>query len=178
MATARDFLCKAIDLARENVRRGGRPFGAVLVKDGTVIATGVNEIQTTQDPTAHAELQAIRAASQVLGSPRLDGCVVYASGHPCPMCLSAMHLTGIREVTYAYSNEDGEPYGLSTAAIYAELSKPLAQQSLKVTYLPVRPETGDDLYQVWRDAAQANPDASDSGDPSLDKPSSSRPNLS
>jgi guanine deaminase len=162
MSTARDFLCEAIHLARDNVRKGGRPFGAVLVKDGAIIATGVNEIHTTQDPTTHAELQAIRTASRALGSPRLDGCVIYASGHPCPMCLSAMYLTGIREVTYAYSNEDGEPYGLSTGAVYAELAKPLAQQSLRVTYLPVRPEEGD-LYETWRDAASAPLDGSGSG---------------
>jgi guanine deaminase len=154
MSTARDFLCQAIELARDNVRKGGRPFGAVLVKDGAVFATGINEIHTTQDPTTHAELQAIRAASRALGSPRLDGCVIYASGQPCPMCLSAMYLTGIGEVTYAYSNEDGEPCGVSTAAIYAELAKPLAHQSLKVTYLPVRPEEGD-LYKMWRDHSRA-----------------------
>ena len=76
--SAERFLCEAIDLARDNVRRGGRPFGAVLVKDGRTIATGVNEIAVTGDPTTHAELQAIRAASRVLGSPRLDGCVIYA----------------------------------------------------------------------------------------------------
>ena len=151
MSTAQRFLCEAIDLARENLRKGGRPFGAVLVKDGAVIATGVNEIHTTQDPTAHAELQAIRAASRVLGNPRLDGYVIYASGQPCPMCLSAMYLTGIREVTYAYSNEDGEPYGLSSAAIYAELAKPLDQQSLKATYSPVRPDQGRDPYELWQE---------------------------
>jgi len=154
MSPAERFLCEAINLARDNVRKGGRPFGAVLVKDGTIIATGVNEIHTTQDPTTYAELQAIRAASLALGSPRLDGCVIYASDHHCPMCLSAMHLMGVREVTYAYSNEDGEPYGLSTAAIYAELAKPLAQQSLKATHLPLR---------TWRDAAQAKPARSGSG---------------
>jgi guanine deaminase len=161
MSTAERFLCEAIDLARENVRNGGRPFGAVLVKDGAVIASGVNEIHMTHDPTTHAELQAIRAASRALGSPRLDGCVVYASGHPCPMCLSAMYLTGICEVTYAYSNEDGEPYGLSTATIYAELSKPLDRQSLRIVYVPVRPEEGD-LYEMWRDTAQAKHDGSGS----------------
>ncbi|WP_262269289.1 nucleoside deaminase [Microvirga yunnanensis] len=161
MSTAEHFLCEAIDLARENVRRGGRPFGAVLVRDGAVIATGVNEIHMTHDPTTHAELQAIRAASRALGSPHLDGCVVYASGHPCPMCLSAMYLTGIREVTYAYSDEDGEPYGLSTTAIYAELAKPLDRQSLRIVYVPVRPEEGD-LYEMWRDTAQTAHDGSGS----------------
>lgn len=151
--SAERFLCEAIDLARDNVRRGGRPFGAVIVKDGAVIATGVNEIAATGDPTTHAELQAIRAASRALGSPRLDSCAVYASGHPCPMCLAAMHLTGIRDVAYAYSNEDGEPYGLSTAAIYGEMARPVAEQSLNVAYLPVRPEGKEDLYAMWKSAA-------------------------
>lgn len=152
MSTER-FLCEAIDLARDNVRRGGRPFGAVIVKDGVVIATGVNEIITTGDPTTHAELQAIRAASRALGSPRLDGCAIYASGHPCPMCLAAMHLTGVTEVIYAYSNEDGEPFGLSTAAVYAEMARPVAAQSLNVAYLPVRQEGQEDLYKMWKAAA-------------------------
>ena len=149
MPDAQRFLCEAIELARDNVRKGGRPFGAVLVKDGQVIATGVNEIAATGDPTTHAELQAIRVASRVLGSPRLDGCTIYASGHPCPMCLSAMHLTGIREVAFAYSNEEGEPYNLSTAKIYAEMAKPLAAQSLKATHIPVRIE-GEDPYEMWK----------------------------
>jgi len=149
MSDAKRFLCEAIELARENVRKGGRPFGAVLVKDGKVIATGVNEILETGDPTTHAELQAIRVASKVLGSPRLDGCAIYASGHPCPMCLSAMHLTGIREVAFAYSNDEGERYGLSTAKIYAEMAKPLAEQSLKVVHMPVRIEGGDP-YEMWQ----------------------------
>jgi len=152
--SAERFLCEAIELARDNVRRGGRPFGAVLVKDGKTVATGVNEIGATGDPTAHAELQAIRAASQTLGSTRLDGCVIYASGHPCPMCLAAMHLTGIREVNFAYSNEDGEPYGLSTGAIYAEMARPVAEHlTLKVAYVPVRPEGAEDIYKMWKAAA-------------------------
>src|SRR5690606_6175874 len=77
---------EAVALARNNMRDGGRPFGAVLAFEGRVVARGVNEILASHDPTAHAEIQAIRHASRALGRPRLDGCVVYASGHPCPMC--------------------------------------------------------------------------------------------
>ncbi|WP_016746294.1 nucleoside deaminase, partial [Rhizorhabdus wittichii] len=108
------FLRAAIELARDNVAQGGRPFGAVVVKDGAIVAVGVNEILATNDPTAHAELGAIRAAARRLGSPDLSGCTVYASGHPCPMCMAAMRMAGIGAVAYAYSNEDGEPFGLST----------------------------------------------------------------
>lgn len=143
------FLCEAIELAHENLKSGGRPFGAVIAKDGAVVATGVNEILKTNDPTAHAELTAIRAASAKLGSPSLAGCAVYASGHPCPMCMAAMRLAGVKEVYYAYSNDDGAPYGLSTAAIYADLAKPFAEQSMKIRYLPVRPDSGPDLYAEW-----------------------------
>ena len=103
------FLRTAVQLARDNIDAGGRPFGAVVVMDNAVIATGVNRIIETRDPTSHAELNAIRGASQAMGSPNLAGCVVYASGHPCPMCLAAMRLCGITEVYYAYSNEDAAP---------------------------------------------------------------------
>lgn len=144
------FLCEAIELAHANVAKGGRPFGAVVVKDGTIIATGVNEIHSTNDPTAHAELTAIRAASRGLGSPSLEGCIVYASGHPCPMCMAAMRLAGIGEVAYAYSNDDGAPYGLSTATVYADLAKPFAEQSMKIRYVPVRLEQQPDLYDGWK----------------------------
>jgi tRNA(Arg) A34 adenosine deaminase TadA len=147
MTATENFLRQAVELARGSAKAGGRPFGAVIVKDGAVVATGVNEVNATGDPTAHAELQAIRAASKALRSPTLDGCIVYASGHPCPMCLAAMYLTGIREAAYAYSLEDGEPYGLSTAAIYEEFGKAPGARSLKATYVPI----GDrDLYEGWK----------------------------
>ena len=143
------FLCEAIELAQDNMRDGGRPFGAVIVRNGEVIASGVNEILRANVPTAHAELTAIRAASKTLGSPNLAGCAVYASGHPCPMCMAAMRLAGIGEVYYAYSNDDGAPFGLSTAAIYADLAKPFAEQSMAIRYLPVRLKAGPDLYVEW-----------------------------
>jgi tRNA(Arg) A34 adenosine deaminase TadA len=141
---------QAIALARDNVEDGGRPFGAIVVRDNEVIATGVNRILSTNDPTSHAELNAVRAASQALGSPRLDGCVVYASGQPCPMCMAAMLMAGVREVAYALSNEDGEPFGLSTAAVYSELSKPFDQQSMRIRHVPVESELGEDLYSFWQ----------------------------
>jgi guanine deaminase len=151
-----DFLALAVKLALDNVQNDqGRPFGAVVVKDRAIIATGVNTILASGDPTAHAELEAIRAAARAQRSTRLDGHIVYASGHPCPMCLGAMYLTGIRQVYYAYSNEDGEPYGLSTRAIYAELAKPLAAQSIQLQHLPL-PGAGRELYEAWRQADQSN----------------------
>ncbi|MDH6231397.1 guanine deaminase [Mesorhizobium soli] len=150
MSNTERYLCQAIELARTNLESGGRPFGAVLVRNGEVVATGVNEIVGTNDPTAHAEMMAVRAASQKLGSPNLEGAAVYASGHPCPMCMAAMRLAGVGEVYYAYSNDDGAPYGLSTAAIYADLAKPFSEQSMKISYVPVRPEPGPDLYDEWQ----------------------------
>ncbi|HEV7314008.1 nucleoside deaminase [Sphingopyxis sp.] len=143
------WLREAITLAYANAEKGGRPFGAVIVRDGQIVATGVNAILETGDPTSHAELNAIRLASETLG-PDLRGCAVFASGHPCPMCMAAMRLAGIEAVTYAYSNEDGEPHGLSTAAIYADLAKPFAEQAMNIRHLPVRLEGKPDLYAGWR----------------------------
>lgn len=142
------FLNEAIELARSNIAKGGRPFGAVLVKDGVVVSRGVNEIAATNDPTAHAEMSAIRAASQALGTPNLAGSAVYASGHPCPMCMAAMRLAGVTHVAYAYSNDDGEPYGLSTAAVYADLAKPFDRQHMRIEHAP----QGGDLYAEWKAA--------------------------
>jgi len=150
MSDAQHYLREAIRLAQANMEQGGRPFGAVIVRDGQVLATGVNQILTTNDPTSHAELNAIRAASQKLGTPSLAGCAVYASGHPCPMCMAAMRLAGVAEVAYAYSNDDGEPFGLSTAAIYADLARPFEQQSMKIAYMPVRLDDAEDLYAQWQ----------------------------
>jgi tRNA(Arg) A34 adenosine deaminase TadA len=149
MSDVTQFLNEAIRLARANVRDGGRPFGAVLVRDGQIVATGVNEVQATHDPTAHAELVAIRAASRKLGSPDLSGSAVYASGHPCPMCMAAMRLAGVAKVVYALSQEDAAPFGLSTTAIYQDLAKPFAEQSMAISHVPVAPAGPSQLYAEW-----------------------------
>lgn len=141
------YLQRAVELADNNVAAGGRPFGAVLVKDEKIIAEAVNEIHLTQDPTAHAELLTIRLASQRLGT-RLEGCVIYASGQPCPMCLAAMHLCGISRAVYGAANELGETFGLSTAPIYRQLALPLSEQSLAVQHLP-QPAMAE-IYRNWQ----------------------------
>jgi tRNA(Arg) A34 adenosine deaminase TadA len=129
MSTTEHYLKKAIDLARQNAEQGGRPFGCVIVKDGNVVASAVNTVVTTGDPTAHAETEAIRAAAKALNSDRLDGCILYASGHPCPMCLAAMYVSGIQQGFYAFSIEEA-PDGLSLGGtMYEQFRKPISEQS-------------------------------------------------
>lgn len=149
MPTHEKFLREAIALARQNVARGDRPYGAVIVKDGRIVATGVNRVLETKDPTAHAELLAVRAAAQALQSPDLGGCTVYASGQPCPMCLAAMRMAGVSQVFFAHSNADAEPFGLSTAAIYDDLARPLSEQSMSIRYFPVTSADAPGLYESW-----------------------------
>ena len=142
------FMREAVQLAQDNRAKGAQPFGAVLTKNGQRLATGVNEIVQTCDPTSHAEIQAVRAASAALGQPRLDGCVVYASGYPCPMCLAAMVGSGIETVYYAFDNADAAPYAMSSDAAYAAMG--LAPQP---TPLPmIRIDTGVTAAQLYGDA--------------------------
>ena len=141
-----DFMREAIAIARANIAEGGRPFGAVIVRDGKAIARAANRIDHEHiiDITDFGETSDNMV---FLVMEYLDGCTIYASGHPCPMCLAAMHLCGIAAVHYAYSNEDGEPYGLSTAAVYAQMALPPAAQSIAVSRL--RPQGEEDLYLQW-----------------------------
>lgn len=131
------LLREALRLAEANRERGGRPFGAVLALGDAVVATGVNDIVHSHDPTTHAEMEAIRAACRKLGQPRLDDGIVYASGHPCPMCLAALVMAGVESVYYAFDNRDAEPYGLSSAATYRALKLPLTPPPLPLTRLDV-----------------------------------------
>lgn len=144
------YLLDSIRLAMDNVRqRKTWPFGAVLVKDGRVLASAVNEVDALCDPTAHAEMQAVRHAAKALGSTDLTGSTLYASGYPCPMCLTAMYLAGVKKVFYAYSNEDGAPYGLSAERGYQEIARPIDQREMRIESLRVRDE-GVDVYDAWQ----------------------------
>ncbi|MDH4992346.1 nucleoside deaminase [Aquamicrobium lusatiense] len=152
MSDAKGFLRQAVELARENVEAGGRPFGAVVVNGGKIIAAAVNEMHLSHDVTDHAELLALRDAVRTHGPDALKGSSVYASGHPCPMCMAAMRLAGVATVAYAYSNEDGAPFNLSTADIYADLKRPFAEQSMAISHLPLESKPGQNLYKQWAEA--------------------------
>jgi dCMP deaminase len=94
-------------------------------------------------------MQAVRAAAAALNSTDLSGCTVYASGYPCPMCLTAMYLSGVQKVYYAYSNEDGAPYGLSAERGYVEIARPVEAREMKLQGLRAR-DDGEDLYEAWK----------------------------
>lgn len=142
------FLRQAVDLAHENRLRGGRPFGAVLTRDGQVLASGVNHMVASHDPSSHAEMEALRAATRLQGNSSLAGCTVYASGHPCPMCLAALVMAGVEQVFYAFDNADAAPYGLSTQAVYERLGMRLDPPPLPMTRL----DTGINAAQLYGDA--------------------------
>ena len=124
------FINQAIDLATENVRNGGGPFGAVIVKDGEVIATGVNRVTSNADPTAHAEVQAIRSACAKLGHFELKGCVLYTSCEPCPMCLGAIYWARLDRVVYAGTQTDAAEAGFDDSFIYKEIDLPMSSRSI------------------------------------------------
>lgn len=125
------FMQDAITLSTQRMREGrGGPFGAVIVKDGRVISLGSNEVTTANDPTAHAEIVAIRAACQALGSFRLDDCEIYTSCEPCPMCLSAIYWARISRMFYAATRQDAAEAGFDDEFLYREIPLPIAERQL------------------------------------------------
>lgn len=118
------FLEMAAELAEKNIDNGGGPFGAVIVRNGEVVATGVNRVTADNDPTAHAEVNAIRQACQRESTFNLKGCVIYSSCEPCPMCLSALYWAGVSRIYYGCTQEDAETVNFSDRFIYRELEKP------------------------------------------------------
>lgn len=143
------FLLRAIELAVLNVReRRGGPFGAVIVKDGTIIAEGSNLVTTSLDPTAHAEVVAIRKACEVLQSFELTGCEVYASCEPCPMCLAAIYWSRAEKVYFAAGREDAAAAGFDDEFLYRELSLEMGQRSL-----PMQQDLREEaiaVFDAWR----------------------------
>jgi len=131
-----DFMRRALDLARRGMEGGrGGPFGAVVVWDGRIIGEGWNEVTSTNDPTAHAEVVAIRAACRTLGRFDLGGGEIYASCEPCPMCLSAIYWARLARVYFGNDRADAARIGFDDAAIYTEISRPLEERSVRMERL-------------------------------------------
>ena len=147
------FMQRAVELAIENVREGGQPFGAVLVKDHEVVGEGANELHKTYDVSGHAELLAIRRAQARLQTNDLSGCIMYASGEPCPMCLTAIYFAGIETVYYGNSVEEAGEAGLGRSKlIYEELQKPKAERNLRMIHMPLQ-EGQENPMRLWREHA-------------------------
>ncbi|MDR1652926.1 MAG: nucleoside deaminase [Prevotellaceae bacterium] len=135
MKNNEDYMRTAIKLSIDNVQNGGGPFGAVIVKDGKIIARGCNRVTADNDPTAHAEISAIRAAATILGKFDLSGCEIFTSCEPCPMCLGAIYWARLDKIYYGNTKTDAARIGFDDSFIYEELEKPLEKRSIKTVQL-------------------------------------------
>lgn len=150
MHTDQFFLRRAIELAIEGMSKGrGGPFGALITKEGQIIAQSSNQVYQNLDPTAHAEIEAIRAACRQLGTRKLEDCTIYSSCEPCPMCYSALRFAGIDRIVYAASHADaGRIAGFGMEELYAELSKSISERLVPSEQL-LR-EEGWKPFEEWR----------------------------
>lgn len=147
------FMKEAIRLSIENVEHGrGGPFGAVVVKDGQIIARGANSVTRTNDPTAHAEVVAIRAACQELETFQLDGCEIYTSCEPCPMCLAAIYWARPKAIFYANTKEDAAVINFDDKFIYEELALPVSERKLFTEQL--MNEEALEAFDKWTQSIQ------------------------
>jgi tRNA(Arg) A34 adenosine deaminase TadA len=151
-----EFMRQAIALATENVRSGnGGPFGAVIAKDGTVIGEGANCVTRDNDPTAHAEVRAIRAACQSLGAFSLQGCEIYTSCEPCPMCLAAIYWARIDRIWFGNASADAARIAFDDAFLYRQLALPMHERSIPSSMF-LR-EQAWESFQAWLDSPNKTP---------------------
>lgn len=150
MADHADFMRRAIDLSREHMQAGhGGPFGAVVVMDGRIVGEGWNRVTGTNDPTAHAEVVAIREACKTLGRFDLRGATLYTSCEPCPMCLSAAYWARIDGLYYANTQDDAAAIDFDDAFLYRELALPMEKRTLPCT--PLLRDEALTVFNEWRD---------------------------
>ena len=142
-----ELLERAIKIAIEGIYKGGGPFGAIITKDGEVLSEAYNEVVFSRDPTAHAEILAIRKACEMTGSHLLEDCILYTSCEPCPMCLGAIYWAGIKKVVYAADREDAENSGFSDRFIYDEILKDNVKR--KVKFLKITSVDGIEVFRQW-----------------------------
>lgn len=143
------FMARSIQLSIDNVRSGrGGPFGAVVVKDGSIIAEGANQVTATNDPTAHAEMVAIREACRKLGAFELEACEIYTSCEPCPMCLGAIYWARLSRVYFANADADASRVGFDDSLIYRELALPYSQR--KIPMIQMMREEALAAFRAWQ----------------------------
>ena len=147
------FMKEAIELSRKNIREGkGGPFGTVIVKDSTIIARGTNLVTSTNDPTAHAEIVAIREACRILRSFQLDGCTIYTSCEPCPMCLGAMYWARPKAIYFANTRNDAAAVGFDDRFLYDELPRVLSER--KMPMIQLMRDEAIVAFQEWEQLEQ------------------------
>ena len=145
------FMARAIQLSIDNVRSGrGGPFGAVVVKDGSIIGEGTNQVTATNDPTAHAEVQAIREACRKLAAFGLHGCEIYTSCEPCPMCLGAIYWARLSCIYFATAATDASKIGFDDSLIYSEMGLPHSKR--RIPMVQIMREEGLEAFRAWTDA--------------------------
>jgi guanine deaminase len=143
------FMSKAIAMSIENVARGGGPFAALVVKNGEIVGSGVNQVTATNDPTAHAEIVAIRAACRALRAFQLDGCDIYTTCEPCPMCLGAIYWARPKRVFFANTREDAKDIGFDDEFIYRQIALPFEQRSIPL--IPMLRDEALEAFRLWND---------------------------
>jgi len=141
------FMRKAIALSVDNIKNGGGPFGAVIVKDGKIIATGVNRVTANTDPTAHAEVNAIRKAARKLRTFDLAGCDIYTSCEPCPMCLGAVYWAHLDKMYYGNTKSDAKNIGFDDSFIYDEID--MKPENRQVKTVQMLPEEAIKAFEAW-----------------------------
>ncbi len=145
--TDKKFIKMACDIASKSIDNDGGPFGAVIVKDGEVLASGCNRVTASNDPTAHAEITAIRIACNKCQNFKLEGCVIYSSCEPCPMCLSAIYWAGISKVYYANTKHDAAAIDFDDNFIYEEITKPYNMRC--IPFVHVNDNQAIDHFKKW-----------------------------
>jgi tRNA(Arg) A34 adenosine deaminase TadA len=144
------FMRRAIELSSESIKRGGGPFGAVITKNGEIVSESCNQVTVLNDPTAHAEIGAIREAARKLNSFDLSGCNIYISCEPCPMCLGAIYWARIGKVFFANTRSDAENIGFDDSFIYEEISRPL--QERKIEFKQLLREEALEAFRAWEES--------------------------
>lgn len=142
-----EFMRKAIEISQISIEEGGGPFGAVIVQGGIIVSTGNNKVTKNNDPTAHAEIEAIRDACKKLGKFKLSNCTIYTSCEPCPMCLGAIYWAGIKRVFYGNNREDAKVIDFDDSFIYDELN--LKNEDKSIEMINILHEEAIVAFEKW-----------------------------